>query len=80
MVDEKELDMIEQANLAAARIEKANAEYKELVKRSEQIESMRVLGGRTSAGETIKPVSAEDKLAADLKNYWKGTALEKVFK
>jgi hypothetical protein len=79
MVDEKELDMIEQANLAAARIEKANAEYKELVKRSEQIESRRILGGQTAAGEAQPPMmTEEEKLKADVKNYFKGGIIEKV--
>lgn len=79
MVDEKELDMIEQANLAAARIEKANAEYKELVKRSEQVESRRILGGQTSAGEQAPPpMTEEEKMRADVKTYFKGSAIEKV--
>jgi hypothetical protein len=81
MVEEKEMDMIEQANLAAARIEKANAEYKELVKRSEAIESRRILGGQTAAGGTPEPqMSEEEKLRLDTKNYFKGGVLEKVFK
>jgi hypothetical protein len=79
MVDEKELDMIEQANLAAARIEKANAEYKELVKRSEQIESRRILGGQTAAGEIQAPaMTEEEKHNADVKNYFKGSVIGKM--
>ena len=79
MVDEKELDMIEQANLAAARIEKANAEYKELVKRSEQIESRRILGGQTAAGEAQAPaMTEEEKHQADVKNYFKGSVIGKM--
>lgn len=80
MVDEKELDMIEKANLAAERIERANEQYKELVKRSEEIESRRILGGRTAAGEPVKEIPAEEKLAIDMKNYFKGTAIEKVLR
>ena len=79
MVDEKELDMIEQANLAAARIEKANAEYKELVKRSEQIESRRILGGQTAAVEVQAPaMTDEEKHMADTRNYFKGSIIGKM--
>lgn len=81
MVEEKELDLIEQANLAAARIEKANAEYKELVKRSEAIESRRILGGQTAAGEQAPPpMSEEEKIRIGTKTFFKGGVLEKVLK
>jgi hypothetical protein len=81
MVEEKEMDLIERANAAAERIERANEQYKELVKRSEQIESMRVLGGRTAAGAPAEPpMSEEEKIRLGAKAYFKGGVLEKVFK
>lgn len=81
MVEEKELDLIEKATLAAERIERANEQYKELVKRSEQIESRRILGGQTAAGEAKPPeMSEEEKVKAGMRLYFKGGALEKVFK
>lgn len=79
MVDEKDLDMIEKANLAAARIERANEQYKELVKRSEQVESQRVLGGKTAAGEVQPPsMTEEEKYLADVKNYFKGSTVGRM--
>lgn len=81
MVEEKEMDLIEKAHIAAERIERANAEYKELVKRSEAVESRRILGGQTAAGETQKPeLSEQEKIDLKLKTFWKGTALEGTFK
>ena len=81
MVEEKELDKIEQATLVAQRIEKANAEYKELIKREEEIESRRILGGQTRAGEAqAPPMSEEEKAKAETLLYFKGTNIEKALK
>lgn len=81
MVDEKELDLIEKATLVAERIERANEQYKELVKRSEQIESRRILGGQTAAGEkTPPPMTEEEKVLMTNKAMFKGTVLDGVFK
>ena len=81
MVEEKEMDLIEKAHAAAERMERANAEYKELVKRSEAIESRRVLGGQTAAGEPQKPeLSEQEKIQIGMKQYFKGGVLEKVLK
>ncbi len=81
MVDEKELDMIDKANLVAQRLEKANAEHKEILKREEEMESRRILGGQTSAGN-VQPVqmTEEDKIKAEGRIYFKGGLLEGVFK
>jgi hypothetical protein len=84
MVDEQtkqEVDMITKAHLAAERLEKANEINKELVKRMEAIEARRVLGGQSNAGtEEVKELSEKEKMEIGLKNYWKGSALEGVFK
>lgn len=53
MVEEqKEPDMVEKAAMTAERIEKANAQQAELIKKMEAIEARRILGGQTEAGAT----------------------------
>jgi len=84
MVDEQtkqEVDMITKAHLAAERLEKANEIHKELVKRQEALEARRVLGGQAAAGEPqAKELTEEEKLQISLKQFWKNSALEGVFK
>jgi hypothetical protein len=63
MVEEQNsLSLIEQANMAAARIEQANmvlleanATKKLLLEKEEQLQNNRLLGGKTSAGYTEAP-------------------------
>lgn len=59
-VEEKEeaVDMIAQAQLAAERLEKANAVSAEILKRMEYLKSRQILGGQSSAGEM--PVLKEE--------------------
>jgi hypothetical protein len=45
-----EESLIDQARKAAERLEKANKEYEELVKRQEALETRRILGGWAAAG------------------------------
>jgi len=81
------LSLIEQANQAALRLEQANMVLLEanktkqlLLEKEERLQNNRLLGGNSSAGSGISnPVSSEDKMKADLKQYWRGTAIEKVF-
>ncbi len=47
---EGELDMVQQATLAAERLEKAVEENKEILKRMEAIEARKILGGQSIAG------------------------------
>ena len=80
MVEEDKNDVIAKAHLAAERLERANELNKELVERMEKAEARMLLGGLTAAGNAVAPpMSDKDKLDIELKNYWKGTALEKVF-
>lgn len=91
MVEEQQKDgnlsLIEQANMAALRLEQANMVLLEanktkelLLKKEEQLQNNRLLGGQSAAGTPYTPqINAEDKLKADLKNYWKGSALEGYF-
>lgn len=75
-----EESLIEQADKAARRLEHANKVMEELVKRQEAIEARRLLGGQSEAGHKEHELSKEEKDKMDMKNYFKGTALEKVFK
>ena len=84
MVDEQtktDVDMITKAHLAAERLEKANEVNKELIKRMESFEARQILGGKSNAGEIPqKELTEQEKLDISLKNYWKGSAIEGVFK
>ena len=71
-----EESLIEQAEKAAQRLEHANKVNEELVKRQEAIEARRLLGGQSAAGQTEPELSKEDKDKMDMKNYFKGTAIE----
>lgn len=72
--------MIEAAEKAAQRLEHANKVYEELVKRQEAIEARRLLGGQSEAGAKVPELSQEEKDKMDMKNYFKGTAIEKALK
>ena len=48
-------NIVDEANDAAARIEKANAERKLLLDREEQLLARRALGGRTDGGSVPQP-------------------------
>lgn len=73
-----EQSLIEQAEKAAQRLEHANKVMEELVKRQESIEARRLLGGESDAGQKEPEVSKEEKDKMDMKNYFKGTAIEKA--
>jgi len=55
MVEEgdKSMDMIAQAQLAADRLEKANAMHIEIMKRVEAMEARNILGGKSTATEPV---------------------------
>lgn len=73
-----EQSLIEQAQMAAQRLEHANKVMEELVKRQEAIEARRLLGGQAEAGNKEPELSKEEKDKMDMKLYFKGTALERV--
>ena len=58
----KTTPLIDIANAAAERMEKANEETARLLARQEELEQRKALGGRTEAGQESKPVeeSSED--------------------
>ena len=73
-----EQSLIEQAEKAAQRLEHANKVMEDLVKRQEAIEARRLLGGMSEAGKKEPELSKEDKDKMDMKNYFKGSAIEKA--
>lgn len=83
MVDEKDLDTIDRAHLAAERLENANKKKEELIARMEavekRLEGQKLLGGESEAGSKPRELSPEEKTKIDVKNYWKGSALEGYF-
>ena len=58
---EQKPTLIDDADKAAERLEKANKEFSELLKRQEQLAAREKLGGRTSAGFTPVVESEEEK-------------------
>lgn len=84
MADEKDMDVIEKAHLAAERLERANKEKEALIARMEEVENRlqghKLLGGESSAGTPPpREMSEEEKLRVGLQNRWKGSALERYF-
>jgi hypothetical protein len=75
----EEHNVLEEATKIAERIEEANRVQAEQIKKLEAIEVRRTLGGQSNISAPIVEVREEDKMKQELKNYWKGTALEKVF-
>lgn len=49
----KAISPIDAANNAAERMEKANLKHEELLKKSEELEAKKILGGTTEAGVQI---------------------------
>ena len=85
MVDEKEMDVIQKAHVAAERLEKANKEKEALISRMEEVEKRMegriLLGGESYAGAPPpKELTPEEKNKIDMKNYFKGTAIESAFR
>ena len=86
MVEEKELDTIERAHLAAERLEKANKERDELIKRQEILDSRMqgraLLSGESSAGQSQpkRELTHEEKVDISTKSMFKGTAIESYLK
>lgn len=74
-------NFIDAANAASERLEKANIEHKALIEKEEKMMAMRMLGGRADAGQAPAPVlSEEEKLRAETREYFKGSAIERYVK
>ena len=75
-----EEDLIQRATLAAERLEAANKIMADLVKKQEELEAQRILSGRSEAGSAIPQMTQEEKDRVEMKNYFKGTAIEQALK
>ena len=72
-------DLIDNAQSAAERLEKANKVHEELLNRQERLEAEKRLGGSTEAGERIKEQTEEEKEIAAAKKQLEGTGYEDMF-
>lgn len=70
--------LIDKAMESAKRLEEANKELAELLKKQEEIESRRILGGSSEAGYREPEKSEEEKIREGAKKYFKGTILESI--
>ena len=68
--------MIGDANLAAARLEAANKEHRELLIKQESLMVENTLSGSTSAG--VKSLSEDEKNVLEAKKFLKGTGFEDI--
>jgi hypothetical protein len=73
-------DLITKANLAAERLEAANKRMEELVRINEELEAKRILSGKSEAGSSMPQMTQEEKDRAEMKLYFKGTAIEQALK
>jgi cell division septum initiation protein DivIVA len=73
-------DLIAQAEKAADRLEAANKEYAEMLKKQEENAARMILGGHAEAGAKPKEPTKEEVLKAGMRNYFKGTAIEGAIK
>jgi hypothetical protein len=73
---EGENSMIEDANKAAERLEKANAEQKTLLDRQDATEARLKLGGQSSAGGQLVVKTEDEKWAEEAKERYAGTGLD----
>lgn len=60
------IDMIDQANEAAERLERANNRREELLQREEKLAIQKTLGGKAEAG--IEPEKPKEETAEEYKN------------
>jgi len=69
---------LDKAQQIADRMEAANAEAKEIIKKAEELKIEQVLSGQSVAGSVKVPVTKEQALQAGMKEYFKGTVIEKA--
>ena len=73
----KSTKLIDDANLAAKRLEAANTKQEELLGRQEQLEADRIIAGTTDAGQQPVPAETEDqKWAREAKIRYAGTGMD----
>jgi len=61
----QEVGLIDKANSAAERLEKANKKQEELILRQEEITAKQMLSGRADAGQTSEKKEETDKEYSD---------------
>lgn len=71
----KTTPLIDIANVAAERMEKANLKTEELLNRQEQMDARRALGGRSEAGGEPAKKSEDEEWAEDAKKRYEGTGM-----
>lgn len=77
--DGEELGLIDKANNAAERTEKATADLKRENDRAEKIEETRLLAGKGQAGQPTPVKKSDDELwAEDAKKRYEGTGMSPV--
>ena len=76
-VEPKQPSMVEDANAAAERLEKANAEHERLILKEEKLIAEKALGGKTEAGS--KAMSDDEKIVEGAKKLLHGTGYETMF-
>ena len=72
--DEATSTLVDDANLAAKRLEDANKVRADLLTREEALQAQNVLGGKAEAGAKIE--TEEEKAIASAKKMLEGTGLE----
>lgn len=73
----KSTQLIDDANLAAKRLEEANTKQQELLSKQEELMARQRLGGNTEAGQNVEEKSEDEKKKEGAKEFFKGTQLEK---
>ena len=83
MVEEKQTDkpksddgLIDKAVAAAERLEKANAEYTELLRRQQEFAAKQALAGRAEAGLVVQEETEEEAYIKRAKERYAGTGLD----
>lgn len=72
--------LLEKAEILAKRIEEANKKSEELLARNQELAARDILGGRSVAGIIQRESTDEEKKKEGMKNYFKGTAIEKMIR
>jgi hypothetical protein len=79
-VQDNNPSILEQAQQTAARLEKANAELKELLDRQQRAREIDLVSGRSPAGEVKKEMSQEELKRKEAIEYFKGSEIEGALK
>jgi len=77
-VEEVGDNIVDSANEAAERLERANAETLKLVERQEKMMVEKTLGGHTTTEGKTKELTQEEKEIANARSFLKGTGYEDI--